>query len=53
MHFDSKTAAAAIVVFTLFCNVALQYFNVSGTIACTLSGFSPPAQSAAAGAIGR
>lgn len=51
--FDSKSAALLVTLFTIVINLAIAYFNVGGSLACTFTNINPAAQHAAAGFINR
>ncbi len=53
MHPNTTLTAAVLALVVVIANVAIAYFNISGTIACTLTNAAPQMQAAAAAAIGR
>lgn len=52
-HPNTTLTASILALVVVVANVAIAYFNISGTIACTLTNAAPEMQAAAAAAIGR
>ncbi len=53
LHPDTKLTALVLSLVVLLTNVALAYFNITGTLTCSLAAAAPQMQAAAAGAIGK
>lgn len=53
MQISNPWLVVGITVFTLFANAALAYFNLPGSLACTLQNAAPQTQAAAAALIGK
>lgn len=53
IHPDTTLTAGVLAIVVLIANVAIAYFNITGTIACTLANAAPTMQAAAAAAVGR
>lgn len=51
--FDTKSTALLVAVFTLVINMAIAYFNIGGSLACTFTNINPAAQHAAAAFINK
>lgn len=49
--FDTKSTALLVTLFTVIINLAIAYFNIGGSLACTFTNINPAAQHAAAGLI--
>lgn len=53
MHPTTQTLASVVAIAIIITNVALQYFGISGAVACTITRLDPAAQQAASAALAR
>jgi len=53
IHPNTTLTASILALVVVIANVAIAYFNITGTIACTLTNAAPQIQAAAAAAVGR
>lgn len=53
LHPDTKLTAAVLALVVVLVNVALAYFNITGTLTCELTNAAPQLQAAAAAAVGK
>lgn len=53
LHPNTTLTAAILVIASAALNIGMAYFNITGSIACTLTNAAPAMQAAAATAIGK